>query len=700
MRDTPDPPPRPADPLIGRLVGEYRVTDVLGRGGMGTVYRADDTALGIPVALKAIAPQLAADDAFTRRFRTEARAMARAASPHIVRVMALREVELDGRAGLFIVMEYVDGGDLHARMADGPVAWPELWPLLRQMLLGLAAAHAVGVIHRDVKPRNVLLTAPRGAAGPTVKLTDFGLARLSDSDATRTQAVAGTLAYMSPEQVRASPTLDHRSDLFSLALVAYEALAGRLPFARDGGEFTVMRSIVEEPFAPPTEFADVPDAVAGALMRALEKDPDARYESADAFREALAAAGDDLGVTVTRAPARPRPPAVARLDAAGPPSGAPPSPAVAHPTSTDARASAPARRPSPALLSVGGLAVAAALALGWWLTRPATLAPVQADGVAYLLGGEPLDGAAELAPGTYALRCLVNGVSATTEVEVGRGQTRRPACVPHPQAVDVAAFWDGRAATGTVIVDGADTLALPARVELPTGRHRLRVRSVLAGRTRSGALDSLVAVTVRPRFDPEPPEPLAVAVRAGENPTPPQPPGPRPPPVPVPLRPDPPRPSPLPPGPTPAAMGLVDATVAPGVTLSVDGSGMSGGSRELRPGTYTARCQAGPLSDTRTLTVRAGQRTPVSCYAPVRSVRVSVTAADGGETPWMSVVVDGAAQGQTPTQVSLPVGRHSVFVKRRGYAVVGEDMVTVDVPPRFSPDPLPPVPLSFQVRPD
>ena len=207
--------------------------------------------------------------------------MARVASPHIVRVMALRETE----HGMFIVMEYVDGGSLHDRMADGPMPWATLWPLLRQMLLGLEAAHTVGVVHRDIKPRNVLLTTD-----DTVKLTDFGLARLqSDGDATRTQAVAGTLAYMSPEQVRSLPTLDHRSDLFSLGLTAYEALVGRLPFDRDGGDFTMMRAIVEDEVPAPTTFDDrVPPEVATALMRALEKDPDRRYSSAAEMREALA----------------------------------------------------------------------------------------------------------------------------------------------------------------------------------------------------------------------------------------------------------------------------------------------------------------------------------------------------------------------------------------------------------------------------
>ena len=249
--------------------------------------------------------------------------MARVASPHIVRVMALRETE----HGLFIVMEYVDGGSLHDRMADGPMPWATLWPLLRQMLLGLEAAHTVGVVHRDIKPRNVLLTTD-----DTVKLTDFGLARLqSDGDATRTQAVAGTLAYMSPEQVRSLPTLDHRSDLFSLGLTAYEALVGRLPFDRDGGDFTMMRAIVEDEFPAPTAFDDrVPPEVATALMRALEKDPDRRYASAAEMREALAGVGDDAAPDAApAATGRPAPeagprhgPDLARLG---------PSPVARHP---------------------------------------------------------------------------------------------------------------------------------------------------------------------------------------------------------------------------------------------------------------------------------------------------------------------------------------------------------------------------------
>lgn len=279
------------DPLIGQTLAEYRVDGVLGRGGMGVVYAAEDTALGIPVALKTIDRGLARDEAFVRRFRAEARSMARASSPHIVRVMALRETE----EAVFIVMERVDGGTIwdviHAPRPAGQagVPWAEAWPLVQQMLSALQAAHAVGVVHRDIKPRNVMLDN----AG-TIKITDFGLAKVyadATGEQTVTQAVAGTLLYMSPEQVRGEKRLDGRSDLFSLGLTIYEMLAGRLPFDRDAGEFAVMQAIVAADFKPPSHWgADIPREVEGILMRALAGKKEDRPDSADAFCDALAAA--------------------------------------------------------------------------------------------------------------------------------------------------------------------------------------------------------------------------------------------------------------------------------------------------------------------------------------------------------------------------------------------------------------------------
>ena len=276
------------DPLIGETIGEYRVERVLGRGGMGVVYGAEDTALGIPVALKMISPAFARSDDFVRRFRSEARAMARITSPHIVRVMAMRQTD----EGLFIVMECVSGGTVHDRMAGGALPWAEARPLLVESLLALEHAHAVGIAHRDIKPRNLMLTE-----GGTVKVTDFGLAKVLESDpaATVTKGVAGTLLYMSPEQVRADPNLDERTDLFSLGLTAYEMVAGRLPFDRDAGEYAVMRAIAESEFPPPSHFQPgIPEELDAAIMGALEKDPAKRYPSARAMREAFEAVGADV----------------------------------------------------------------------------------------------------------------------------------------------------------------------------------------------------------------------------------------------------------------------------------------------------------------------------------------------------------------------------------------------------------------------
>ncbi len=571
--------PRPADPLVGARIGEYHIRRVLGRGGMGVVYEAEDTALGIPVALKSISAAFARDATFVRRFRTEARAMARVASPHIVRVMALRETE----HGLFIVMEYVDGGDLHARMAQGAMPWTEVWPLLRQMLLGLEAAHAVGVVHRDIKPRNVLLTTDA-----TVKLTDFGLARLQDGgEATVTQAVAGTLAYMSPEQIRALPSLDGRSDLFSLALTAYEALAGRLPFDRTTGEFTVMQAIVDKPFPPPTEFgANVPPAVAAALMRALEKDPDQRYASAAEMRDALAAAGDDVGPTRTHVPPPRRSPRRA-------------APVRAVSDATSARAPVPRA----ALAAAAGVAVLAVALWALWPGRdaatPAVDDPVVAAG--------PVIG-----PADPNLPATSGGTDAPTQI----------------------------GATGPL---PAGTTPLPAAPSAPT----------------------YAPGPSAPTYTPGP----AAAPASAPRP------------------------------PAAVLVGTLDATVDGGVTLSVDGSGMGQESRDLRPGTYTAVCTAGPLSESTRVTVSPNQRTAVRCTAAPRVVSVSTTS-DDPSRPWMTVVVDGQAQGQTPTQITLGPGRHTVSVRRRGYVVTGDASQTVDVPPRFSGGALPPVALSFRVVPE
>jgi serine/threonine protein kinase len=269
------------DSVIGKEVDGYRIREVLGRGGMGVVYKAEDVGLSRNVALKRIDPSMANDEAFLRRFRSEAQALARIDSLYIVSVHALRETEI----GLLIVMEYVEGGTVQDLIEKGPMEWQEAVPLTKQMLTALEHAHSAEVIHRDIKPQNVMLSAEG-----TVKVTDFGLAKVHrpDSNKTVTQGVFGTLNYMSPEQVKGSGDLDHRSDLYSLGMTVYEMLAGDLPFDEDSNEFTKMQRIVQEELPPPHELhPQVPEGLSRLVMTSLEKDPDDRFQSAREMREAF-----------------------------------------------------------------------------------------------------------------------------------------------------------------------------------------------------------------------------------------------------------------------------------------------------------------------------------------------------------------------------------------------------------------------------
>lgn len=266
---------------IGHEIDGYRIVGVLGKGGMGVVYEAEDIALSRAVALKAINPSLTQDELFIRRFQTEARTLAKVNSPYIVGVHALRKTD----EGFFIVMEFVDGGTLEDRIEAGDIPTDESLSILRQMLHAFEHAHKVSVIHRDIKPANIMLT-PAGV----VKVTDFGLAKQSQPDmmSTVTQGVMGTLYYMSPEQVRGMGDVDHRSDLYSLGMTAYEMLAGKLPFPEGAGEFDIMRSIVDTDFPSPSEQnGDCPTGLSEIVMRAIHKNPDERFQTATEMLRAI-----------------------------------------------------------------------------------------------------------------------------------------------------------------------------------------------------------------------------------------------------------------------------------------------------------------------------------------------------------------------------------------------------------------------------
>ncbi len=266
-------------PLSGQSFDRYQLQEPLGEGGMATVYRAFDTRLERPVALKVIRTDYHADPQFLKRFEREARALAQLNHPHIVQVLDVGEQQ-----GIpFVVMEYLGGGTLKARIGR-PLLPREAGALLAPIARALAYAHGLGIIHRDVKPANILLT-PEGAP----KLSDFGIAKILErpgtTELTGTGVGVGTPDYMAPEQWlgQASP----QSDIYALGVVLYELLAGRRPYAADT-PVAVLLKHVNDPLPNPRLFApDLPDAVEHVLLKALAKKPEARYASMDAFGDAL-----------------------------------------------------------------------------------------------------------------------------------------------------------------------------------------------------------------------------------------------------------------------------------------------------------------------------------------------------------------------------------------------------------------------------
>jgi len=287
--DAPDPAaaPEPLDFLaptdwpgsLGRL-GTYEVKGVLGRGGMGVVLKAHDPALGRNVAIKVLSAPLATCGASRRRFLREARAAAAVVHEHVVSVFAVVE-----SAGLpFLVMEYVPGRSLQDRIDRfGPLGLAEVLRIGRQTAAGLAAAHEQGIVHRDVKPANILLED----GVERVRLTDFGLARVvADAALTRSGVVAGTPHYMAPEQASGA-AVDRRADLFSLGSTLYAAAAGRPPF-RAETPLGVIRRVCDDRHRPLREAnPDVPAWFEAIVDRLLAKDPDDRFADADEVADLL-----------------------------------------------------------------------------------------------------------------------------------------------------------------------------------------------------------------------------------------------------------------------------------------------------------------------------------------------------------------------------------------------------------------------------
>jgi len=274
---------------IGTEIGPYRVEQLLGRGGMACVYKVWHTGLHRYEALKLLSPNMTYDRVFIERFLMEARTAAGLSFPNIGLLYSVSTPDADVP---YFTMELIEGGDL-SKMLDsrGRLPLEEAIPLLKQIAVGLDYAHGKGVIHRDVKPANVLLAG--GGPEPLIKIVDFGIARALESDATRlTKAgmIVGTPEYMSPEQGGSGAPMSERSDQYSLAVIAYEMLCGQTPFpARifDSALAMLICQVREPPPHPLTLTPDLAPATVDALLKGLAKDPQERFENCMALVEAL-----------------------------------------------------------------------------------------------------------------------------------------------------------------------------------------------------------------------------------------------------------------------------------------------------------------------------------------------------------------------------------------------------------------------------
>jgi serine/threonine-protein kinase len=376
------------------LRGKYEILQKLGAGGMGAVYKARHTAFGELRALKVIGTHLVGDEDYLARFRSEAVLARKLQHPNVVRVDDFDQTD-DGRP--FIVMEYVEGRSLrHVIHAEGALGATRAAQIARQACEGLAAAHALGILHRDIKPDNILLVKTADG-GEQVKLLDFGLAKVAEGYegaggqvATRTGMLIGTPQYLAPEQAtgaRGAP-LDGRLDLYALGVVMYEMLVGRVPFDSDTPMGIVMHHLQTQPVPPhvANPAAGIPGPISAVVLQALEKAPNRRYASAREMADAIHAV---TSASATLVPLSPYP--VSTATPAPVLSAAPTVPPVSTAAPTAPRQKAPRfsrplaapPQPSPAPAVWPWLLAAVVLGAGalWW-TRPRAAAPDSPPSVA------------------------------------------------------------------------------------------------------------------------------------------------------------------------------------------------------------------------------------------------------------------------------------------------------------------------------
>ncbi len=281
--------------MEGTPFGRYRLIELLGRGGMGEVWRAHDTATNRVVAIKLLPPHLAQDDTFVQRFRREAEAAAQLNSPHVIPIHDYGEI--DGR--LFVNMRLIEGRDLQEVLADGPLEPARAVRIVEQVAKALHVAHKSGLVHRDVKPSNILLDEDDFAY-----LIDFGLARAADQTRmTGTGNIIGSWPYMSPERLRAGQ-VDARADIYALACVLYECLTGSTPFPGDNFEQQMTAHLTEPPPRPSSTDPNVPATFDPVIATGMAKNPDNRYATTV---ELANAAHDAITVPIPRPTPTPAP---------------------------------------------------------------------------------------------------------------------------------------------------------------------------------------------------------------------------------------------------------------------------------------------------------------------------------------------------------------------------------------------------------
>ena len=290
--------------------GKYRTIRLIGEGGMGAVYEAENIRIHRKVAIKVLHAGVAETAEAVQRFEREAQAAGRIGSEHIVEVLDLGNLASGDR---YMVMEFMDGDSLSGRIkSKGRLSPAELYPIAHQLLAALDAAHTAGIIHRDLKPDNVYLLRSRGGVADFVKLLDFGISKFNQLSGdggfsmTRTGAVMGTPYYMSPEQAKGAKDADHRVDLYAAGVILYESVTGEVPFNADTFNELLFKIVLEEPRPVQQLAPQIDPGFAGIITKAMSRDPAMRFQTAKEFQRALQHWANNAGpelANALRAPA-------------------------------------------------------------------------------------------------------------------------------------------------------------------------------------------------------------------------------------------------------------------------------------------------------------------------------------------------------------------------------------------------------------